>query len=131
MPELRNQLLGVNPLTPGFATWSVQPQPGTVAWARGQLPMPHGALHVSWTRASATSATSAASAASGASGASAAFTLTLRAPGGTSGTVSVPALDGGTGVVRVEGHVVDATPSGGHFTVPVGAGQHLVTVTPG
>jgi hypothetical protein len=110
--ELTNQLLGAAPVTPGFATWSVQPHPGTVQWARGQLPTPHGPLYVSWTSTSS------------------AFTLTLRAPDGTSGTVSVPALNGG-GVVRVDGHVVDATPSGGYLTVPVGAGQHLVTVTPG
>ena len=109
--ELTNELLGAAPVTPGYATWSVQPHPGTVRWARGQLPTPHGPLDVSWTRASAE------------------FTLKLAAPEGTSGTVSLPALDGG-GVVRVDGRAVDATASGGYLTVPVGAGQHVVTVTP-
>jgi hypothetical protein len=86
--ELTNQLLGAAPATPGYATWTVQPHPGTVRWARGQLPTPHGPLQVSWTNGTD------------------AFQLTVVAPAGTSGTVTLP----------------------GGRTVHVGSGRHHFTV---
>lgn len=70
--ELTNQLLGAAPATPGYSTWTVQPHPGDVQWARGQLPTPHGPLQVSWTHHGA------------------AFLVTVDAPSGTSGTVTLP-----------------------------------------
>ncbi|HEY3709825.1 MAG TPA: alpha-L-rhamnosidase C-terminal domain-containing protein, partial [Amycolatopsis sp.] len=45
---LTNGLLGVTPASPGFATFTVEPHPGPVAWARGQVPTPHGPITVSW-----------------------------------------------------------------------------------
>jgi hypothetical protein len=86
--ELTTGLLGAAPVTPGYATWSVTPHPGTVTWARGQLPTPHGPLQVSWTSSAHR------------------FTITVTAPRGTSGTVTVP---------------------GGH-PVHVGAGQHTLSM---
>lgn len=38
--ELTNELFGASPATPGFDTWTRTP--GSVRWARGQLPTPHG-----------------------------------------------------------------------------------------
>jgi hypothetical protein len=73
LPALTNDLLGATPTGPGFATWSVRPHPGTVTWARGQLPTPHGPLKVSWTNGKNV------------------FALTIDAPRGTSGTITVPA----------------------------------------
>jgi hypothetical protein len=70
LPALTNQLLGVQPTSPGFATWSVCPHPGSVTWAFGQVPTPHGALRASWRCPDPGSA-------------QAAFTLTLTAPAGT------------------------------------------------
>lgn len=70
--ELTNQLLGAAPATPGFTTWTVQPHPGEVKWARGQLPTPHGPLQVSWTHRGD------------------AFLVTVDAPRDTSGTVTLP-----------------------------------------
>jgi hypothetical protein len=89
--ELTNELLGAAPQTPGYATWTVQPHPGSVQWARGQLPTPHGPLQVSWTHHGA------------------AFLVTVDAPPGTSGTVTLP--------------------SG--RTVRLGPGRHTVVDTPG
>ncbi len=86
--ELTNQLLGAAPATPGYATWTVTPHPGSVRWARGQLPTPHGPLQVSWTNGGH------------------AFQLTVDAPAGTSGTVTLP----------------------GGRTVHVGSGRHHFTV---
>jgi hypothetical protein len=48
LPALTNGLLGVTPASPGFATFTVEPHPGPVAWARGQVPTPHGPITVSW-----------------------------------------------------------------------------------
>jgi hypothetical protein len=110
--ELTNELLGASPVTPGYANWSVQPHPGSVRWARGQLPTPHGPLFVSWSKGSS------------------AFSLMLRAPQGTSGTVSVPAS--ADAQVRVDGQRVDGTATAdGYRSVPVGSGQHVITVTNG
>ena len=86
LPALTNDLLGATPTSPGFATWTVAPHPGTVTWARGQLPTPHGPLQVS--------------AGHGRAG----FTLTVVAPRGTSGTVTLP----------------------GRRAVHVGAGKHTL-----
>src|SRR6202012_3465142 len=48
LPALTNNLLGAAPTAPGFATWTVRPNPGSVTWARGQVPTPHGPLSVRW-----------------------------------------------------------------------------------
>jgi hypothetical protein len=89
--ELTNELLGAAPATPGYATWTVQPHPGDVQWARGQLPTPHGPLLVQWTHHGT------------------AFLVTVDAPPGTSGTVTLPS-----------GKVVH-----------LGAGRHTVVDTTG
>ena len=70
---LSEYALGVRPVTPGYATWIVAPQPGDLRWAQGQVPTPHGPIDVRWT------------------GDHGRFVLWLRAPRGTSGTVAVPA----------------------------------------
>jgi hypothetical protein len=76
LPALTNDLLGATPTGPGFATWSVRPNPGSVAWARGQLPTPYGPLRVSWRNSANV------------------FTLTVDAPPGTSGVITLPATGG-------------------------------------
>jgi hypothetical protein len=91
--ELTNELLGAAPATPGYATWTVQPHPGDVTWARGQLPTPHGPLQVSWTHHGH------------------AFLVTVDAPHGTSGTVTLPS-----------GRTVHLA-AGRHTVVDAGAGN--------
>jgi hypothetical protein len=102
LPALTNDLLGAAPAGPGFSTWSVQPHPGSVRWARGQLPTPHGPLKVSWSNSRNL------------------FTLTVEAPRGTSGTVTVPALGKNVRVVvngrtmhGLSGHTVSVPTIGG------------------
>jgi alpha-L-rhamnosidase len=42
-------LLGVRPLTPGFARFAVRPLPvQEVTWAKGMVPTPHGAIAAGW-----------------------------------------------------------------------------------
>jgi len=101
LPALTNDLLGATPTGPGFSTWSVAPHPGSVTWARGQLPTPHGPLQVSWS-----------------TGGGSVFALTVDAPRGTSGTITVPV----GGAVLLDGHRADGT------TLHVGAGHHTVVV---
>jgi hypothetical protein len=47
-PALTSFALGVRPVSPGFATFTVTPHPGGLQWARGTVPTPHGAIRVQW-----------------------------------------------------------------------------------
>jgi hypothetical protein len=48
-PALTNYVLGVQPTSPGYATFTVTPHAGFgVSWARGAVVTPHGLLRVSW-----------------------------------------------------------------------------------
>jgi hypothetical protein len=47
-PALTNEVLGVTPASPGFASVSVAPHPSGLSWARGVVPTPQGAVAVSW-----------------------------------------------------------------------------------
>jgi alpha-L-rhamnosidase len=98
---LSGYVLGVQPATAGYATWAVQPHPGDLNWAQGRVPTPHGPLNVHWTASAGR------------------FSLTVTAPGGTSGTIAVPVTGGAAkAVVTVDGHTVW---SGGRFA----AGAHV------
>ncbi|MFG1641785.1 alpha-L-rhamnosidase C-terminal domain-containing protein [Amycolatopsis sp. NPDC049252] len=106
VPALTNELLGVSPTSPGFATWQVAPKPGTVAWARGAVPTPKGAVSASWSQVGSV------------------FSLTVTAPRGTSGSLAVPAGH----LVLLDGRVVRTAAVNGTVTVPAGAGTHTVLV---
>lgn len=47
---LSEHVLGVTPTTPGFSKCEVRPFFGSLAWARGSVPTPHGSVRVSWAR---------------------------------------------------------------------------------
>ncbi|MEV8537526.1 alpha-L-rhamnosidase C-terminal domain-containing protein [Streptomyces sp. NPDC051572] len=100
---LSGYVLGAQPVTAGYATWSVQPHPGDLTWAEGKVPTPHGALAVSW---------------AGESGIGQ-FGMQVTAPSGTSGTIAVPTYGGADPVVSVGGQVVW---SDGTFTATGGIG---------
>ena len=93
LPALSNELLGVTPTGPGFATWTVAPQPGSVSWASGQVPTPHGPLTIHWERGNA--------------GDGPVFTLDLKVPRHTTGRISLPVPDGAADVsVEVDGRKI-------------------------
>ena len=48
VPALVRYVLGVAPLTPGFATVLVEPRLNGVEWARGTVPTPRGPVKVEW-----------------------------------------------------------------------------------
>jgi hypothetical protein len=45
---LTQQVLGVQPETPGYGTVLVAPKPGKLAWARGRVPTPRGVVSCEW-----------------------------------------------------------------------------------
>lgn len=109
VPALTNDLLGAIPTGPGFSTWTVAPHPGTVTWANGQLPTPHGPLDVSWTSTSKT------------------FQLTVTSPKGTQGEIEIPA-----GKVTIDGHPIQSQAVNGYITLRnIQSGKHTVTVDKG
>ncbi|WP_344819473.1 alpha-L-rhamnosidase C-terminal domain-containing protein [Actinoplanes cyaneus] len=101
VPALTTELLGVTPTAPGFTTWAVVPHPGTVTWAKGVVPTPHGRLTVSW------------------EGTAGSFTLRITAPAGTRGRVTLP---DGTGRTRV---TVDGRTVRGSLP-ELGPGTHVI-----
>jgi alpha-L-rhamnosidase len=100
---LSGYVLGIQPVTAGYATWSVQPHPGSLAWAEGRAPTPHGAIAVSW---------------AGESGVGQ-FSMQVTAPAGTTGTIAVPTYGVANPIVAVGGQTVW---SGGSFTAVSGIG---------
>ncbi len=121
LSALTHQLLGAVPTAPGYATWEVRQHPASVAWARGQLPTPHGGLRVQWHHAPGR------------------FDLTVQAPAATSGVIALPHAPAASHV-RVGGRLVWNGRSGtgdvkvvdGRVTLTgLDAGTHRVLVTHG
>lgn len=86
--ELSARVLGARPDRAGYATWIVQPQPGSLSWTVGQVPTPRGPLAVKWGRPSGGG-----------------FDMDVTAPNGTSGTIAVPASGPNT-TITVNGTTV-------------------------
>ncbi|MBP1625810.1 MAG: alpha-L-rhamnosidase [Holophagaceae bacterium] len=114
---LSKYVLGVRPVTPGFQTWKIQPQMGTLSWASGRVPTPYGALTFKWAQ----------------SHDGVPFMAELVVPTGTTGTLNVPVVSGAT-VVRVNGSKVTPGASftlGGVTYLPVtisASGSYSITV---
>ena len=123
---LQQYVLGVEPVTPGFRSWRIEPHGGTLNWAQGRVPTPNGPLSAWWQW-------------KGLVRARRGYTLTVSAPSGTTGSVALPVPDHGR--VLVDGHQVwksgvhtddarwDARSS--HVVVTgIGTGNHLIRWTP-
>jgi alpha-L-rhamnosidase len=72
--DLSQYVLGVQPSSPGYRVWLVQPHPGSLTWAEGNVPTPLGTIAVRWAQ----------------SPTSGAFSVQVSAPKGTAGNISVP-----------------------------------------
>jgi hypothetical protein len=94
--SLSRYVVGARPVTAGYKTWLIAPQLGNLKWAQGRVPTPAGPLVSRWRRDDSS------------------FTLTVSAPGGTSGTVAIPEL-GHSRTIAMDGVVVwrDGAPAGG------------------
>lgn len=117
---LSTQVLGISPVTAGYARWSIVPHPGGLVWAQGAVPTPHGSLGASWRSEQGS------------------FELSFTAPAHTSGEVGVPTF-GRQVRVTVDGRVVwnagrseaDGAHSDGSFVYleGIGAGRHTIVST--
>jgi glycogen debranching enzyme len=50
LPALSRWVLGVRPLKPGYAEYTLDPHPGDLDWACGAVPGPAGLIRVAWQR---------------------------------------------------------------------------------
>lgn len=106
--QLTEQVLGVTPVGAGYATWRIEPHPGTLAWAQGVVPTKFGDITTRWTSAGP------------------AFLLHTQTPAGTSGTIAVPATD--RSLVIVNGRVQRGQLEDGHLRLTVPGGSYDITV---
>jgi alpha-L-rhamnosidase len=96
-------LLGVQPTSPGYKTWTIAPQTGNLRWAQGRVPTPSGPIVSRWKVENRT------------------FKLTTSAPAGTTGSVTVP-LFGASGEIAENGRIAwsDGVARNGATAVQVG-----------
>ncbi len=86
---LQQYVLGIEPASPGFRSWRIEPHGGTLTWAQGRVPTPQGPLSAWWRWDGPTQARRS-------------FTMVVSAPSGTDGQVDLPVPE--RGVVVVDGH---------------------------
>jgi hypothetical protein len=81
-PIMTSYVLGVQPVDPGYQTFTVTPHFGSLTWAKGAVPTPYGQIFISWTKEGSK------------------YSLTVQAPAGTTASVAVGAnhtkVNGGT-----------------------------------
>ncbi|HVQ95902.1 MAG TPA: alpha-L-rhamnosidase C-terminal domain-containing protein [Mycobacteriales bacterium] len=111
---LTESVLGAKPVDAGYLAWQVQPQPGNLAWAQGQVRTARGPLTVRWAQDSTRQ-----------------FHLQVVAPTGTGGEVWVPLASATTGTTT------PLTPgstflrrAGGYDVYRVGAGTSEFSSVP-
>ena len=116
--SMTTKVLGVSPTEPGFRRFEVRPHPGSLSWAEGTVPTPHGDVRAAWQRTGRD------------------FRLDASVPSGTVADLAVPAesqrvrvtLDG---KVVWDGKSGPARPQDGYATVAgVGPGNHVLRVLP-
>ena len=87
--DLSAYVLGITPTTPGFGNWNVDPHPGSLRWAEGQVATPYGPIHVRWD-----------------AGAKGALSVDVTSPSGTRGTIQIP-VPASTATVKINGRRVE------------------------
>lgn len=113
--DLSSYVLGVRPTTAGFDIWSVDPHPGSLSWAEGNVPTPHGTIEVRWAQQPS----------------SGRFALQVTAPGRTTGTLTVPVPRTGAVVTVVTTKAPSGHRSKKAITVAAGATSVPVSVVGG
>jgi alpha-L-rhamnosidase len=122
---LSKYVLGVRPVSPGFKTWLIEPQPGDLTWAKGCVPTPYGPIKVKWEKTPR------------------GLRLEIEVPNGTSGSVGLPTSSNADSLtdngqpVRKLGKIgaasasdeISGSRSGYAYLADVGPGAHLIQVT--
>ena len=122
---LQQYVLGIEPTSPGFKSWRIEPHGGTLTWVQGRVPTAEGPLSAWWRWV-------------GTAGARRGYTMVVSAPSGTQGEVALPVPEGG--IVVVDGKRVWT--SGAHsadvrwdaadsrlLISNLGAGDHVIKWT--
>ncbi len=118
--EIDRTLLGVAPITPGYASFSVAPPATGLDWAGGTVPTPRGPIAVAWSRPPA---------------AGDPFVLDLTVPPNAAATVTLAAAtsddvtEGGRALRGAPG-IRSVTARHGQVTATVGAGRYEFKVAP-
>jgi alpha-L-rhamnosidase len=113
--DLSSYVLGVRPTTAAFDIWSVDPHPGSLSWAEGNVPTPHGTIDARWAQQSS----------------SGRFALQVTAPRRTTGTLTVPVPRSGADVMVVTTKAPSGRRSEKTITVAPGATSLTVSVVGG
>ena len=122
---LSKYVLGVRPVSPGYKTWLIEPQPGDLTWAKGRVPTPYGPIKVKWEKTSW------------------GLRLEIEVPNGTSGSVGLPTSSNADSLtdngrpVRKLGKIVATSASddisgarsGYAYLAGVGPGAHVIEVS--
>lgn len=120
--EIVRLLLGVQPVGPGYAAFTVTPPMSALSWASGTCPTPRGPITVTWRRHTASRSSS--------------FDLDVVVPANAVATLEIPAptagrlTEGGRSAESAEGvHVLSSAPP--RMVVRVGAGSYHFVLSPG
>ena len=106
--QLTEQVLGITPVGPGYATWTIQPRPGRLGWARGVVPTSFGDISARWSSSGQR------------------FELRVTTPRTTSGTIAVPATEGSK--ILVNGRPAHPPVLNGYARLSVPGGTCSITV---
>ena len=109
--QLTEQVLGVSPVGPGYATWNIKPHTGDLRWAQGVIPTKYGDIAVNWSSNRDE------------------FRMHADTPRATNGTIAVPAT--GSALVTVNGHTVWNHGRCGDYEVHAQDGYVVLTVPGG
>jgi hypothetical protein len=101
-------VLGVRPLEPGFARVLISPRPCDLDWAGGDVPTPHGSIHVEWREHEGR------------------LRMDVIVPDGCSARVSLPVGDGDYGII-VDDRETEAEAENGRLQLDVQAGRHRIS----
>jgi alpha-L-rhamnosidase len=113
--DLSADVLGVQPTTAGFRTWSVAPHPGSLSWVEGDVPTPHGTIDVRVAQDRS----------------SGRLALQVAAPPRTTGTVSIPVPRSGAVVTVRSTGVGTSSHEPPSLTTKVGTTSVAITMTGG
>ena len=105
-PALTSYVLGVQPDGPGFARFVARPHTGSLSWAAGDVPSPHGTIHFEWRRWGRT------------------FTARVVSP--VPGTIALPAV----GTATLDGKPVRLPAKRTETLLQVRKGTHAIVVAP-
>jgi Bacterial alpha-L-rhamnosidase C-terminal domain/Domain of Unknown Function (DUF1080) len=122
---LSKYVLGVRPVSPGYKTWLIEPQPGDLTWAKGRVSTPYGPIKVKWEKTHR------------------GLRLEIEVPSGTSGSVGLPTssnadslTDNGRPVRKLRkiaptsaSDDISGARSGYAYLADIGAGAHVIQVT--